>query len=504
MYAALGVLAAQGLVGALDNLLHHELTARLPSRTSARTELALHSVREGVYAVVFFCLAWAEWRGWWAWALAALLVLEIGVTIADFLVEDATRALPRFERALHTGLAVGYGAFLAAFAPVWLGWALSPAEVVPASYGLLSPLLTLYALGVGAWSVRNAVAVFGLSRARAEQAAKPLPAPSGRRVLVAGGTGFIGGRLVGALVARGDEVWVSTRDVRQARAQFGRSERVHAVDDLGLLPDSSRLDAVVNLAGAMVVGGLWTRARRKVLVESRTRTSAALVALMARLERKPEVFLAASAVGVYGVRGDERLDESASGQPIFMSALCQAAEAAAREAEQLGVRVVALRFGVVLGREGGLLPMLGLASFLGVGARLGEGRQWFPWIHIEDAVGLILHALDDRDLAGPINAVAPSSVRQGDFAAILARAQHRPLWLTVPVKPLRLALGEMSQLLLDGQRVIPQRALQAGYRFRWPALEDALEDLALGAKSSSDAETLASPSPQGGGGRGAG
>ncbi len=479
MVAALSVLAVQGLAGALDNLLHHELEARLPSRSSARTELALHSVREGVYAVVFLGLAWGEWRGAWAWALAALLLFEIAITIADFLVEDATRALPRLERALHTVLAVGYGAFLAAFAPVWLDWALTPTAVVPASYGLLSPLLTLYGLGVGAWSVRNAIAAVGLGRARRERNARPIPAPSGRRVLVAGGTGFIGGHLVEALLDRGDAVWVLTRDVRQARAQFG--PRVRVIDDLGVLPDSSRFDAVVNLAGALVAGGLWTRGRRRLLVESRTRTTAALVALMARLDTKPEVLLAASAVGVYGVRGDERLDESASGQPIFMSELCQAAEAAARAAEALGVRVVAPRFGVVLGRDGGLLPMLGLASFFGFGARLGDGRQWFPWIHVEDAVGLILHALDDADIRGPINAVAPSSVRQGDFAAILARAQQRPLWLAVPAAPMRLALGELSQLLLDGQRVIPQRALQTGYRFGWPALEEALEDLALGA-----------------------
>ncbi len=252
---------------------------------------------------------------------------------------------------------------------------------------------------------------------------------------------------------------------------------MHVLDDLGVLPDSSRFDAVVNLAGAMTAGGLWTGARRRTLVESRTRTTEALVALMARLERKPEVFLAASAVGFYGVRGDEPLDESAQGQPIFMSALCREAEAAASQAQRLGVRVVAARFGLVLGRDGGLFPPLALASRLGLGARLGDGRQHFPWIHVDDAAGLVLHALHDPDLAGPLNIVAPSTVRQGDFADALARAQGRPRRLAVPALPLRVGLGELSQLLLDGQHVVPQRALQAGYRFRWPALEGALEDL---------------------------
>jgi uncharacterized protein (TIGR01777 family) len=204
-----------------------------------------------------------------------------------------------------------------------------------------------------------------------------------------------------------------------------------------------------------------------------------VVALLARLETKPAVLVNASAVGVYGARApDEALAEDAAPRPgEFQSDLCAAWEAEAFRARALGVRVVALRFGLVLGHGGGSFPPLALAARLGLGATLGDGRQPSPWLHLADAVGLVRFAMAEASLTGAVNAVAPEAVAQGAFSAALARACGRPFWLRVPAAPLRAALGEASELLLAGQPAVPARALVAGYRFRFPTLEGALADL---------------------------
>ena len=282
MIAALSILIGQGLLGALDNLIHHELQARLPSRVSARWELSLHAAREAIYGLLFLALAWGEWHGIWAWLLAALLLVEIVITIADFLEEDGTRRLPQFERVLHTVLAISYGAFLAAFMPELARWAGTPTGVVATSYGLLSWLLTLYAIGVLAWSTRNTIAALTLYRTAAQQEELHPPAPAtGDAVLVTGGTGFIGTALIETLIEDGRRVILLTRDAMQAREQFG--PRVAAIEDLDLLPSETRIDAIVNLAGASITGGLWTQRRKAVLIDSRLRTTGAVNALIERL-----------------------------------------------------------------------------------------------------------------------------------------------------------------------------------------------------------------------------
>ena len=484
MITALAILIGQGLLGALDNLIHHELQARLPARVSARWELTLHAAREAIYGLLFLALAWAEWHGVWAWLLAALLLVEIVITLADFLEEDVTRRLPPFERVLHTVLALSYGAFLAAFAPVLLGWATAPTAIVGTSYGFLSWLLTLYAAGVLAWSLRNAVSVVGLYAAARQIAPEP-PAATGDAVLVTGGTGFIGTALIDSLLAEGRRVILLTRDSLQARAQYGG--RLTVIDDLDILPPETRIAAIVNLAGAAITGGLWTRRRKSLLVESRLRTTRGVNALIARLEHKPGVVIGASAVGYYGDRGAEPLAETASAGTGFPTDLCTVWEAETNLAARHGVRVVALRFGLVLGRDGGIFPALAAASWLGGGAVLGTGRQHMPWIHIDDAVGLIRFAMADDALVGPVNATAPDCRPQADFAAQLARAQHRPQWLRIPARLLTTALGELSRLLLDSQQTVPTRAIKAGFRFRHPSVPDALADLVAGPSPSQSA-----------------
>jgi uncharacterized protein (TIGR01777 family) len=189
------------------------------------------------------------------------------------------------------------------------------------------------------------------------------------------------------------------------------------------------------------------------------------------------VVVSDSAVGYYGVRGDEPLDESAAPQDLFQSQLCSEWEQEIRGVEALGPRVVRLRFGIVLGRDGGALPQLARPVRLGMGARLGDGRQGMPWIHIEDAVRLILFALDDAALSGPVNAVAPGHTNHAGFMEAMGRVLHRPVWLRVPAFALRALLGEMAQLLVDGQHVVPARAMAAGFGFRHPDLEPALREL---------------------------
>ncbi|HSW06715.1 TIGR01777 family oxidoreductase [Aquabacterium sp.] len=484
MSTVLTLLSVQALLGALDNFWHHELQARLPQCTGARRELALHALREAMYGVLFFGLAWWRWLGWCALLLTALLVCEVIVTLLDFLEEDRSRRLPAAERVLHTVLALGYGAFIGLFAPVAWRWFLQPSGWVPVSYGALSGLLTLFAAGVLAWALRNAMAARRLfHRAAAQAADSAVPAATGPAVLVAGGTGFVGSGLVRQLLRDGRRVIVLSRDALRARALLG--PQVWVVERLDDIPPDTAIAAVVNLAGATVLGAPWTPARRQLLIRSRVDTTAALITLMRRLAQRPAVFVAASAVGYYGVpAGEAPLDERAPPQPgRFQSDLCVAIEHEARRAEALGLRVVRLRFGIVLGAEGGAYPPQALAARWGLGAVLGDGRQPVPWIHHDDAIGLIRFAIDTPALSGAVNAVAPQLPKQAEFAAALATSFGRRVWLRMPAAPLRLLMGEMSELLLCGQPVRPMAAQAAGYRFRHATLEEAARALAAATRA---------------------
>jgi hypothetical protein len=328
-----------------------------------------------------------------------------------------------------------------------------------------------------AWSLRNALAVIR-HRRPLPWVREPLIAgavPSSRTVLVTGATGFIGGHVVRRLVARGDAVIVLARDADQAVSRFGPHVRVVTrLQDLG---SQARVDAMINLAGAPILSAPWTQARRRHLLASRIETTRELVQFAAGLTRAPRVLVNASAVGFYGVRAEELLDERAAPQEIFQSQLCQQWEQVAQIAEASGTRVVCLRMGMVLGRDGGALPQLVRPARLAAAAVLGSGTQWLSWIHIEDLVRLIELALDKPAVRGPVNAVAPRAVTQRQFQRALTRVVRRPLWLRVPAFVLRSLLGEMAQLLVEGQRVVPARALALGFGFHHAHLERALSDL---------------------------
>jgi uncharacterized protein (TIGR01777 family) len=475
MSAALVVLAVQGLLGALDNLLHHELEARLPSRRGARRELLLHACREAIYGLLFVALAWTQWEGALAWVIVGLLGVEVVITILDFLEEDRTRSLPPFERVLHTVLAVSYGTFLATFAPEIIAWASRPTAITFADHGLLSVILTAYAGPVLIWSARNALAARALRRRISYAVRSRGRTHSGRTVLVTGATGFLGRGVVRALLAEGAHVIVLTRDMRAARSDLGPS--VLALDRLDALPHTTIIDGVVNLAGAPILGGLWTARRKRTLLNSRLDVTWHVIRLIDRLERKPEVLVNASAIGYYGVRDDTPLDEEAALGRGFQADLCHAWEEAAMSATALGVRTVALRFGLVFGRDGGVAPILLRAAALGLGARIGTGRQIVSWVHYHDAVSMIMFAMNTPALTGVVNATSPSSLTQGELAARMSEGFSGRVRLVVPSILLRWVLGELAELVVDGQNAKPVKALAAGFHFRYPDFGAALTEL---------------------------
>jgi uncharacterized protein (TIGR01777 family) len=294
-------------------------------------------------------------------------------------------------------------------------------------------------------------------------------------VVVTGASGLVGGALVAKLRAAGRPLRLVSRAPERLAAGAG----VETIAWDGLALGAEALDsaaAVVHLAGEPIFGGLPTRARRERIWSSRIDSTKRIVEGIAALPpgRRPGALVCASAVGFYGDRGEEELREDARPGDGFLADLCVAWEEEAQRAAELGVRTAQLRFGVVLSRAGGALPVLSLAFRLGLGGRIGSGRQWFSWIQLDDAVALALRAIDDPDFAGAFNAVAPAPVRNADFTRAVASALHRPALLPAPAFAVRLALGDLAGELLGSRRVLPARALALGHRFAHPELPSAL------------------------------
>ena len=297
----------------------------------------------------------------------------------------------------------------------------------------------------------------------------------GRRILVTGSTGLVGRRLVEAL--RDDGLPVGTVTRSPERARFADDVEPVRWDGVRVAPEElARSAAVVHLAGEPVFGGLFTADRRRRILESRVDSTRALVRAIGELapDERPKVFVCASASGYYGDRGEEELDEESPPGSGFLADVCIAWEKAAQPVEKLGVRRVSLRIGIVLAREGGALATMARAFRLGLGGRLGSGRQWFPWIHADDLVGLLGAALADERYAGAVNAVAPNPVRNAELTKALAAVLRRPAVVRVPGLALRLGLGELANELLGSRRVVPARARQLGFRWEFEQLEPAL------------------------------
>ena len=457
------LISLQVAMGAFDTLVHHEGTERLAWRPSQRRELQLHGVRNFFYMVIFLAFAWLEPHGVWTMILAGILIFEVLITLWDFVEEDLTRKLPGTERINHTLLALNYGAILALAAPILWAWALLPTALSAANYGWWSIFATLSAAGVGLFSARDLLAAKRSDRLDRGDPAKLVQVLSPRqKVLVTGGTGFIGARLVKALVAAGHDVTVLTRNLRNADAI---AHPVRLIEDLSAIHSAEYFDAIVNLAGDPVANSIWTMRKRDRIIRSRADMTGALDALIARLQVKPRVVVSGSAVGYYGLQGDDQLTEDAAPRSAFVHDVCRAWESSASKLERHGVRVVILRIGLVLGVDGGMLARLLTPFEFGGGGVMGNGSQWMSWIEHDDMIRVIAFAIANDALIGPVNATAPNPVRNAEFTTSLAKALHRPAVLRFPAWLIGL-LGDMGrETMLSGQRVVPAKLTEHGFVF---------------------------------------
>ncbi|WP_186094284.1 epimerase [Burkholderia gladioli] len=423
---AVALLIVQGLMGGFDTLYHHEFTEDLAHRPKARLELAIHAVRALLYGLAFASIAHLAFLGAWTLAIAALVLVEVLLTLWDFVVEDGSRKLPATERVLHTLLAINGGAVFGLYAMQLWHWASLPTALMRLELGWRGWLLSLFALGVAASGLRDGLAAWRMGR-RAPPA-NPFAGQAHRSVLVTGGTGFIGEALVGQLLDAGHRVTLLTRSPLRAAYQFGG--RVRCVTALDQLHAHEHVDVVINLAGAPVLGPRWSAKRQATLLASRVGVTEALLRW----------------------------------------------EAAAAPLDAWPIRKVVLRLGLVFGPGGALPPML-LPYRVGLGGRLGDGRQVMSWMHRDDVLRLIAEAMHRDTMRGVYNAVAPEAPSQAEFARTAGRVLRRPAWFRLPAAPLRRAAGEMAELLLDGQHVVPARLQREGFVFRFAGLEAALRDL---------------------------
>lgn len=298
----------------------------------------------------------------------------------------------------------------------------------------------------------------------------PSPTPS-RCVLIAGASGLIGRALAARLERAGHDVRLLVRRAAIVPREISWDPAAGRLDPAAI----AGVDAIVNLAGENIAAGRWTPARRTAILRSRVEATRTLVLALQQLPRKPEVVVSASAVGYYGDRGDEILSEEASIGQGFLSEVCLAWETHAEGAARAGVRTVLLRFGVVLAAAGGALAKMLPVFRAGLGGRVGSGRQWMSWVGLEDAVGVVEHALADPRCRGPVNVVAPAAATNAEFTAALASVLRRPAVLPVPAAALRLLFGEMADgTLLASTRAEPRALRRCGYEFRHPTLDAAL------------------------------
>ncbi|MGA8142729.1 MAG: TIGR01777 family oxidoreductase [Candidatus Acidiferrales bacterium] len=297
------------------------------------------------------------------------------------------------------------------------------------------------------------------------------------KILISGSSGLVGSAASAALQSDGHNVGHLVRPGGASRPGEIRWDPMQATVDV---PAMEGTDVVIHLSGAGIADGRWTSERKKLLRSSRIDTTRVLVDSLSRLKQKPRTLLVASAIGYYGDCGDEVLTESSANGTDFLALLCRDWEAEARRAAALGIRTVMLRFGVVLSGKGGALPRMLTPFKLGLGGRLGSGRQWMSWIGIEDVIGIIRYAIANEQVSGPVNVVAPNPVRNQEFTRLLAGMLHRPAIFPAPEFILRLAMGEMADaVLLASDRVQPERILAAGYGFRFQILEPALRAAVL-------------------------
>jgi uncharacterized protein len=301
-----------------------------------------------------------------------------------------------------------------------------------------------------------------------------------KKIIITGATGSIGQNLVRELSARGDEVIVFTRNPEKAAKKIANAGKYvkweyERLD--GWKYELNDVDAIVHLAGANLGAKRWNEEYKKIAYDSRIISTRNLVEAIKRTEQKPKVFICSSAVGIYGNRFDEVLNENSTSGNDFMANICKDWEKEAEMVEQYGVRRVFIRTGLVMQKDEGVLKKMILPFRLFIGGPLGSGRQWFPWIHIDDIVGMYLHAIDNDNVSGAINGTSPGIVTMKEFAKTLGKNLNRPSLFPVPKFALKIAAGELGEFAIMSQRTSADKIINAGYKFKFENLEEALKDL---------------------------
>jgi uncharacterized protein (TIGR01777 family) len=297
------------------------------------------------------------------------------------------------------------------------------------------------------------------------------------KVAIPGATGLIGRLLVQSLVRRGQEPVVLTRDPSRVSGDMAGLDirSWSAYSDLDPAAFEG-VDAVVNLSGEPIVSGRWTAEKKRRIRESRVKGNSAIVSALSMLDPRPGILLTGSAVGYYGSRGDDPLVESERNGSDFLASVCGDLEAEAEKAGALGIRVIRIRTGVVLSARGGALSKMLTPFRMGIGGRIGSGRQWFSWIHERDIVGAIIFLLENPEISGAVNVVSPGALRNSDFTQSLGRALSRPAIVPIPLIALRLLFGEMAGVLTFSIRAVPDKLRDAGYEFEYDEIDAALAE----------------------------
>ena len=292
-------------------------------------------------------------------------------------------------------------------------------------------------------------------------------------VLLTGGTGLIGRSIISILLADQCQITVLTRSADKAQQYW--HGKVTAVTELTQIPADQTFDIVINLAGAPIADARWSQQRKQVLEDSRIRLTDMLVQWLAKQQHKPQCLISGSAVGWYGDNGATLLDENSSFHDEYAHQLCEQWERDALKAQSMGIRVCIVRTGLVLAPDGGFLQRMLMPFKLGLGGRLASGQQYMPWIHVHDIARLFIFLAQNSTATGVFNGCAPNPVTNREFSATLAKLLHRPAIFPAPAAVLKVILGEMSQLLLGGQRAIPEKALKLGFNFEYTELHQALD-----------------------------
>ena len=400
------------------------------------------------------------------------MLTEVFLTLWDFVIEDNTRKLPATERITHTILAINFGAILALLIPILIHNTSFSTQVHFVYYGVWSWIMTIYGVGVLFWAGRDIINAYQLKQTTVIPVTPLIQ--KNMKFLVTGGSGFIGTKLCQALINSGHQVTILTRHKEITAAKF--KGNITLIDSLAHLEES--YDVLINLAGESLSDGRWTTKKKKAIYTSRLDTTQALIDYIARIKQKPQLLINGSAIGYYGSSLDKAFTEQ--DLPIekdFAHDLCNQWEAKANQATQYGVRVCCLRTGIVLGTEGGALAKMLFPFTFCLGGKMGQGNQWMSWIHLDDLIGIITHIIN-KTLEGPVNGIAPLPVTNAVFTKALGNAMHRPVIFTLPAWVLKLLFGEMAEmLLLKGQKVLPQKAIESGYHFQYKTIEIALNNI---------------------------